>query len=377
MSVFTPSTEAELGAFLQERHAPIHIRGGATRALRREEECLETKGLSGVKLYEPGALTLVVGAGTPLAEIEALLAAQNQCLAFEPTDLAAMQGRSGATTIGGIIATNASGSRRISAGACRDFCLGVRFVDGAGRVLKNGGRVMKNVTGYDLVKLMNASHGALGVITEVALKVMPRAETSATLALGPIAPKEAVAAMSAALGSPYEMTGAAYDVAAETCYLRLEGFAESVAYRVAQLRETLAPFGAAEVTDTPPWDALRQGGTLAKSAAVWRVSLRPSDAPTYLEAIKKYGDFKVMMDWGGGLLWIGGMMDTAADLARAHHGVQDSTRQIGGHCTLLKAADAPRDLSVFQPEPAPIAAITRALRAKFDPKGILNPGVMG
>ena len=197
-------SEADVATFVAGAKGPLAIHGGGTRSVGRPVvgDVLDVSGLSGVTLYEPGALTIVAQAGTPLSEIEATLAAENQRLAFEPYDLTAMLGTDGASTIGGVIATNASGPRRIQAGAARDFALGVRFVDGMGNIVKNGGRVMKNVTGYDLVKLMSGSWGTLGVLTEVSLKVLPAVEAVTTLVIKDIDAPQAVAAMSAALGSP-------------------------------------------------------------------------------------------------------------------------------------------------------------------------------
>ncbi len=177
-------------------------RGGGTRSVGRPVtgDVVQTGGLSGISLYEPGALTLVVKAGTPLAEIEAALEAEGQRLPFEPMDHRGLLGTDGTPTIGGVVASNASGPRRIQVGACRDFMLGVRFVDGQGTVIKNGGRVMKNVTGYDLVKLLCGSWGTLGVLSEVSLKVLPKPGSAATLTLHGLDVAQAVAAMSRRAG---------------------------------------------------------------------------------------------------------------------------------------------------------------------------------
>ena len=234
-----PTTERELAEAVAGASGPLLLRGGGTRTLGPAVgEVLETGGLSGVELYEPGALTLVVRAGTPLAEVERVLAAERQRLAFEPPDLRGLLGREGVSTIGGVVAANASGPRRVQVGACRDACLGVRFVDGSGTVIKNGGRVMKNVTGYDLVKLMAGSHGTLGVLSEVSFKVQALPEAEATLVLEGLDDVAGLAALRQALGSPFDVSGAAR--IGGRSLVRVEGMTGSVAYRVGRLRSLLA-----------------------------------------------------------------------------------------------------------------------------------------
>jgi glycolate oxidase FAD binding subunit len=348
--------------------------GGGTRGLgvTAAGEVLSVAGLSGIELYEPGALTLVARAGTPLAEVEAALAAEGQRLPFEPMDHRALLGTGGAPTIGGVVAANVSGPRRVQAGACRDSLIGVRFVDGSGMVVKNGGRVMKNVTGYDLVKLLAGSHGTLGVLTEVAFKVLPETAARATLVLRGLDPAGAVAAMSAALTSPFEVTGAAHGAweGEAVTLIRIEGFEASVDYRAVRLEEVLAPFGAVEVlrdrerTDAL-WRAVRDVLPFAgREGDVWRFSVKPSDAPALVAALEA----ECLFDWGGGLVW-----------ALAAAGIDLRARMtVPGHATLVRAApETKRALGVFHPEPGPLAAIARGLRHKFDPRGILNPGLMG
>lgn len=362
-----PKTEQDLADAVVAARGPLRIIGGGTRDYGRPVagDTLSVAGLSGVTLYEPGALTMVAQAGTPLAQIEAALAAEGQRLAFEPPDLRGVLGTTGTPTIGGVFATNASGPRRVQAGAARDFLLGVRFVDGTGGIVKNGGRVMKNVTGYDLVKLMAGSHGTLGVLSEVSFKVLPRPAASATLAIDGLDPDRAVAAMSAALGSPFEVSGAAWH--GGTVWLRVEGFATSVAYRLDRLASLIAPFGAArEDVDPARWAAIRDLAPFqGRSGDVWRLSVRPSEAPG---VIARIAAMDVMLDWGGGLIWA--LMPDGTDL-RARLG------PFGGHATLIRASLATRAaLPGFHPEPPAVATLTAALRAKFDPRGILNPGKM-
>ena len=355
-------TEADLSAAIAEASGPLRLRGGGTRDLGREGvgDVVSTAGLCGVTLYEPGALTLVAQAGTPVAEIEATLEAEGQRLAFEPYFLG---GRDG-STIGGVVATNASGPRRIQAGAARDFLLGVRFVDGRGTVIKNGGRVMKNVTGYDLVKVMAGSWGTLGVLTEVSLKVMPRPETEATLALEDLSAEAAVAAMSGALSSPFDVSGAAC-VGGRTL-IRVEGFEASVAYRVAQLQSKLAAFGSSEVV-AQDWSLVRDARALRDGAGdIWRISVTPLDGPGVIARLPERSE--TQMDWGGGLVWA--RVPSGTDVRAAIHGVS-------GHATVMRAAaETHARLGSFQPEAPGVAALSAGLRARFDPRGILNPGLM-
>ena len=366
------TSEADVAECVAGARGPLMIRGGGTRAVGRPVtgDVMDVSGLSGVTLYEPGALTLVAQAGTPVAEIEATLAGESQRLAFEPYDLCGVLGTSGVSTIGGVIATNASGPRRIQAGAARDFTLGVRFVDGAGIVVKNGGRVMKNVTGYDLVKLMAGSWGTLGVLTEVSLKVLPSVEDVTTLVMEGLSAVNAVAAMSRALASPYEVSGAAWIEGA--VWLRLEGFAASVAYRAAALQRILAAFGESHLDPDADWKRVRDARPLHAAQTVWRVSVKPSDGPLVLAALPE--GCSSMLDWGGGLIWIGQL---ASDAHATHVALQSHVAALGGHATLIKGSEPLRASGpVFQPEAAGVAALSAALRAKFDPRGILNPGLM-
>ncbi len=376
----TPVNEAELAEAVAAAKGPLAVRGGGTRPIGRPVvgEPLSVAELSGIELYEPGALTIVVKAGTPLAEIEAALAAENQRLAFEPIDHRGLLGTTGEPTIGGVVAANVSGPRRIQVGAARDHLLGVRFVDGTGTIIKNGGRVMKNVTGYDLVKLMAGSFGTLGVLSEVSLKVLPKTDVIASLRIQGLTDAGAVRAMSQALGSPFEVSGAAH-ISGEAgqgaiTLIRVEGFEASVAYRLAQLTELLV--GAeGEITHlTDPakvrtlWRGVRDVEPLHDHAGdIWRLSVKPSDAPGIVSRMPD--GTRVVYDWGGGLIWAATApgTDLRAEIGPYH-----------GHATLIRASEATRAaLPVFQPEPVRLAAISQGLRQKFDPRGILNQGLMG
>jgi len=359
---FTPANEAELAERIATATVPFSIRGGGTRGIAPDGAPLSTAAMSGITLYEPGAMTVVAQAGTPVAEIEAALAAENQRLAFEPMDYRALLGTEGEPTIGGVMAANISGPRRISVGAARDFLLGVRFVDGAGNVVKNGGRVMKNVTGYDLVKLMSGAHGTLGVLTEVSLKALPCPEIETTLILHGLDDRAAVAALARALGSPFEVTAAAHNPETRETLLRVEGFEASVAYRIAELKALLGGEVTVEQGETKRWAAWRDVEDFAVvQGDVWRVSCKPSDAPAL---VAKSGAQRVRYDWAGGLIWL--LTDVGYDL-RAALGRYD------GHATLIRGSGQPR----FEPEMAGVARLTAGVRARFDPRGLLNVGLMG
>lgn len=365
--MITPDSEAALAEVVAQATTPFALLGGGTRTIGRPVVAtpLSTRALTGIALYEPGALTLVVRAGTRLADITATLAAEGQRLPFEVPDLRALLSRDGDSTIGGVVAANASGPRRVQAGACRDSLIGLRFVDGTGTVIRNGGRVMKNVTGYDLVKLLAGSHGTLGVLTELAFKLLPIPETATTLALTGLDDATAIAALSAALTSPFEVSGAAH-LPGQATYLRLEGFAPSVAYRAGCLQSLLSRFGAVDTDPHDPWPAIRDVAPFHGQAGdVWRLSVKPGDAPAL---VARAGARAALYDWGGGLVWL--LTDEGRDLRAA-------LGPFTGHATLMRASAATRArIAPFHPEPAPLAALTHGLRARFDPRALFNPGLM-
>jgi glycolate oxidase FAD binding subunit len=350
--------EADIAAAVRDADR-LTIIGGGTRGPICDGTPLNTAGLTGVTLFEPAAMTLVARSGTTLAEIDAVLAAEGQRLAFEPPDMRAVLGREGQSTIGGVIAANAAGPRRLLVGAARDALLGVRFVDGRGDVISNGGRVMKNVTGYDLTKLMAGSFGQLGVLTEVSLKVMPIPEHTGTLFCilsSPLA--DPIPAMAAVLATPYEPSGLAWYRGQLS--LRVEGFAASVADRMDKLSQILARFGAVERGAADPWQKLRDVTALADYSVLARVGIKPSLCNS-LRGVLPMGS-EVMIDWGGGLIWVAGndpsLIPTLRQFCVTH----------GGHTTVLKGT-AP----VFQPQSHD--ALTARLRAQFDPRGIFNQGL--
>ncbi len=360
----TPSDEAEVAAAIRGADGRLTIRGGDTRApaagAKAAGSVLSLAGLSGITLYEPGALTLVAKAGTPMAEIEAALDAEGQRLAFEPWDARPVLGREGEPTLGGCVATNASGPRRMVAGACRDAVLGLRFVDGEGTILKSGGRVMKNVTGLDLVRLLCGSRGRLGAITEIALKLLPGVAATATLTAEGLSVGEAVAAMAAALGTPFEVTGAAHDPQEGRTHLRIEGSEASVAYRAGRVRDALDRHGDWSVTEgAGPWPQIRDAAPLRGDGDLWRISVRPSRAPQVAAALPG----RALLDWGGGLVWAEAPAGT--DLRAALPQV--------GHATLVRAAaETHARLGTTHPEAEAVARLTRGIAEKFDPKGLFR-----
>ncbi|MEO0937619.1 MAG: FAD-binding protein [Pseudomonadota bacterium] len=363
--MYSPKTEAELAEIVASANGPLSVRGGNTRGMAGRGTPLDLSGLSGIETYEPGALTLVVRAGTPLEQVEAALAAEGQRLAFEPADYRGLLGTDGTPTIGGVFAAGISGPRRIAVGAARDFALGVRFVDGTGRVVKNGGRVMKNVTGYDLVKLQCGARGSLGVLTEIALKVLPVPETAASVMLLGQSPEGAVQAMARALGSPFEVTGAAYSPCGldgtPVTALRVEGFAGSVSYRAAQLAG-LFPEAEVQVEDYPAkvaagWAMIRDCKTLqGVEGDIWRLSVKPSDAPAVLQSLAPQ---HYLLDWAGGLIWAA--VPAGTDVRAAMH--------VPGHATRVRGAGPGPQV---HPADAGVARLEAGLRAQFDPRGLFS-----
>lgn len=378
--MLTPQSETDLSEAIAAATGPLAIRGGGTRPVGNplEGQPLSTGGLSGVTLYEPEALTLVVAAGTPLADVEALLAREGQRLAFEPMDHRGLLGTEGVPTIGGVVAANISGPRRVQAGACRDFLLGVRFIDGQGRALQNGGRVMKNVTGYDLVKLMAGSRGTLGVLTEVSLKVMPMPAAESSLLIEGLEDGAAIRAMSRALGSPFDVTGAAHLPCGlkgiPLTMLRLEGFGDSVSYRARALRDALALDEDIHIEADPArsramWEALTDLAPFhGHDGDVWRISVKPSDGPEVGARLEAKWPAGLVYDWGGGLVWA--LLPEGSDARKALAGIP-------GHARIERASDETRArLGAFPSEGAVADRLSRDLRARFDPRGILNPGLM-
>jgi glycolate oxidase FAD binding subunit len=394
--LLTPRDAADVLEIVRDaaaREAPLEILGhGSKRGYGRPVQASRTLDLSqlgGITLYEPDELVLRAGAGTPLATIARALAEKRQQLAFEPGDWGPLYGaKPGLGTLGGAIAANLAGPRRIKAGAARDHILGFTAVNGRGEAFKAGGRVMKNVTGYDLPKLMAGSFGTLAVLTEITVKVLPAPEATRTLVVHGLEDARAVAAMSQALGSAHEVSAAAHlprPMAARTSLaadraltaLRLDGPEPSAAYRVRALGQELAEFGQSAVLDDAAshrfWAGVRDLTPLAddRARALWRISVAPSEGPRLVAALSKRLEFDHFYDWGGGLVWLAlpAGIDPDAETVRA--------ALPSGHATLIRAdAGARAQGPVFQPQPPALAELTRRVKESFDPLHLLNPGRM-
>jgi glycolate oxidase FAD binding subunit len=388
--------EAALQWALAEAKALELIGQGSKRAIGRPAQTditLDLSALSGVTLYEPEELVLSAKAGTPLAEIEALVASKGQQLAFEPMDYGPiLGGPAGRGTIGGALAANLSGPRRIKAGAARDHLLGFSAVSGRGETFKSGGRVVKNVTGYDLCKLMAGSWGTLAAMTEVTIKVLPKPETEATVLVRGLEPAAAVTAMTAAMGSSCDVSGAAHlptavaaripeiaGVGGAVTALRLEGFAPSVSHRRAVLEALTRSFGDVaalpEAQSRALWQAVRDVtpfAAVSAQAPLWRISTAP-DRGAALTVIADNADAQVLFDWAGGLVWVA--LASSDDAGAA--AIRRAVAAIGGHATLVRAPDAVRAaIDVFEPQNAGLAALTKRVKESFDPNRVLNPGRM-
>lgn len=384
-----PGSEQDVIAMVAETAAAkgsLDLVGGGTRAgLGRPAEgaqVMSLSDLSGVTLYEPAELVMGARAGTPLAEIERILGERGQMLPFEPMDHRALYGRAGEPSVAGLFAANISGPRRLSAGAARDHLLGVTLVNGRGQLVKNGGRVMKNVTGLDLVKLSAGAMGTLGVLTEVIFKVLPAPESMATLEFEGLDVARASKLMGRAMGSPFEVAAAAHvpdwSGAAHRTLLRIEGFEASLRYRLAALAALLAEFGDSAVIEGEAsaglWSAIRDVDILEApaTAEIWRVGVAPSKASEAIAALGDMNGVRYCLDWAGGLIWIAAPADAGLE-----HGFRDAIGALGGHVTLVRATPERRaSVPVYQPLAPALMTLTRGLKDSFDPDRIFNRGRM-
>ena len=399
--LISPKSEEELATVIAEAgaaHTPVEICGaGSKRAVGRPLQTassISTERLKGITLYEPNELVLSARAGTPLVEIEKTLAKNGQELAFEPVDLGPMLGEAeGKGTIGAVFAANLSGSRRIQVGAARDHFLGMRAVNGRSELFKSGGRVMKNVTGYDLCRGLAGSWGTLAVMSEVTMKVLPKAQATRTLLFVGLTDEVAVDAMCSALGTPFEVSGTVHlhgnfacelvdtDILRRTApltALRVENFESSIGYRVERLAESLTAFGkVVELDDTASAEFWRGMRTLkfmhGSKDPVWRISTAPTNGARVVSELSKRLECQAAYDWSGGLIWL--QTTPSADAGASE--VRRVLSELGGHATLIRADTALRSsVDVFHPMSSGVAALSAKLKRSFDPEGILNPGRM-
>jgi glycolate dehydrogenase FAD-binding subunit len=381
---------------------PLEIIGhGSKRGIGQRmatNAVLDLSALNAVTSYEPNELIITVQAGAPLADVKSLIDSKNQQFAFDPMDTAPLLGTPAIGTVGGMIGAGLAGPRRVKAGGARDHLLGAHAVSGFGDSFKTGGKVVKNVTGYDLCKLLAGSWGTLAVMTEVTLKVMPRPESERTLLLRGLDDVTANKAMTAALGSPFDVSGAAHlpgsafrtasgalaglGAGQAVTLLRLEGIAASVTHRAASLTALVAPFGVAELLEDEAsaavWNAVRDvvpfaAGSPLGAWPVWRIVCPPASGGALGQALARESGGDVIYDWGGGLIWAALPPRPDAQAALLRQRVDAA----GGHATLIRASDeVRRHIDVFHPQAAGVAALGERVRASFDPRNILNRGRM-
>lgn len=390
----------EAVAWAAAEETPLElVGGGSKRVIGRPGNAahtLDLSALSGITLYEPEELVLAAGPGTPMADIQAALAEHDQELAFEPPDYGPLLGQAaGAGTLGGVIASNLAGPRRIKAGAARDHFLGFSAISGRGEEFKSGGRVVKNVTGYDLCKVMAGSWGTLGAMTQVTVKVLPAGEKTRTVLVFGCDGEAATAVMTQALQSPYEVSAAAWlpqeiagrsgvgyvrDAGRSVAAIRIEGPGPSVAYRCEALRKQLASFGETEElhghNSGAFWREVRDVKPFAESGdsrVVWKISVPPQSGASLSANFADSLKGEAFLDWGGGLIWLAvpDSSDAGQDLIRS------AIAESGGHATLIRApAELRTAVPVFQPQDPGLARLSQRLKEGFDPRGVLNPGRM-
>jgi len=393
--------EAVRAAIASEQ--PLEIVGHGSKRLIGQpmttNALLDLSAINAVKSYEPNELIITLEAGAPLADVKSLIDSKNQQFAFEPVDTAPLLGVARSGTIGGMIGAGLAGPRRIKAGGGRDHLLGAHAVSGFGDSFKTGGKVVKNVTGYDLCKLLAGSWGTLAVMTEVTLKVVPKPEAERSLVLRGLDDITGNRAMTAALGSPFDISAAAHVPPSASrgaspaldelgssqqgvTLLRLEGIAASVAHRADALAKLLSPFGTAEsledLASAAIWSSIRDVEPFAAKAAlgawpVWRIVCPPASGGTLGQRLARDTGGDVIYDWGGGLIWAA--LPPKPDAQAAF--VRPRVEAVGGHAMLLRASEeVRRQVEVFHPPSSGMAALSERVRNSFDPKAILNRGRM-
>jgi glycolate oxidase FAD binding subunit len=377
-----PASEGELAALIKgSQHPRIRIVGGGTRAglqmASTGDLTLTTRKLTGITLYEPAEMVIAARAGTPVADVEAALAERGQYLPFEPMDHRALLQSQGEPTIGAVAAMNISGPRRIAVGAARDAMIGLRFINGQGEVIRAGGRVMKNVTGLDMVKLQAGAFGQLGAISEVTFKVLPRQAESSTLVLHGLSDDKGIEVLGRALGSPFDVTGAAHlpgeGTQAARTLIRIENVADSVVYRAQKLVEHLKGYGTISQlhgTDSEAiWRIIRDVDALEAmpDAVIWRLSLKPGDAPKVVAAFQAQRSAQCLYDWGGGLVWLATSPEGDGGLAQ----LRQSLAGVSGHARLERGSDALKASVSAIPSADPATLKLEAgIRHAVDPKAL-------
>jgi glycolate oxidase FAD binding subunit len=376
----TPADVLALVADANEGGRRLEIVGGGGKrsigSVTRADAVLSLSRLDKVIDYAPEELVLTAQAGVKLSVLEALVAAEGQMLPFEPPHLTGLLGSKGEPTLGGVLAANLSGPRRIRAGAARDHFLGFEAVTGRGEAVKAGGKVVKNVTGYDLSKLIAGSWGTLAVLTEVTIKVLPAARTEITLLFFGLDDARACEAMGLAMNAPVDISAAAHlpertarrsplkgEMAVTA--LRLEGFEASVAARAESLAAVLKGFGRMEMLDAAHsrefWVQTREVEAFQREKRpLWRISVPPAAGARLGEVLGG----EALYDWAGGLVWL--LTEETSATVRA------VARSAGGHATCYRGG-AP----AFEPLDGALGGLTGRVKAAFDPKGVLNPGRMG
>lgn len=374
-----PTTTADLVDAIADAArsgARLELRGGGSKAAigaARDATLLDMTGFAGVIDYDPAELVLTVGAGTPLAEIEALVAAERQMLAFEPYDHGPIFGRPpGSATIGGVIAAGGAGSRRLSHGSARDHLLGFEGVSGRGEAFVAGAKVVKNVTGYDLPKLATGSWGRLLALTQVTVKVLPRPRVQATLVIEGLSPRAAHAAMARAMGAPLEIAAAAHVPGKDmrVTALRIDGFEPSVVARSASLSSLLADFGYVRALPADEanafWRDIATVAPLPTDGPLWRVNVPPSGGCAVVEALEPMGA-RWLFDWAGGLVWLTCNADPAL--------IRSVAEGAGGHAILIRApADLRTRIPALHPAQPVVATLERRIRRAFDPASVFETG---
>ena len=396
-----PSSAAEVLEIVRRANASgrtLEVRAGGTKASLgnpvRADDVMDTSDLRGIVDYDPAELVLTARPATPLSEIVATLAATRQHLAWEPPDYSRLLASGGTPTLGGVLATNLSGPRRIAAGGARDHFLGLEAVSGRAETFRSGGRVVKNVTGYDLSKLLAGSFGTLAVMTEVTVKVLPAPEDVCTVLVRGLAAENAVNLMCAVTALPLDVTGLAHVPASlaansgvsvvrgagsSVTALRLEGIPASVSSRLARLRDAVAEHGVRReenvvlnADDSRAFWAEVRDALLLPPGIVWKISVPPQDGARVGAEIARQAHCDVLHDWAGGLLWV--VLHGQGAEAPV---VRGAIARCGGHATLVRAPAAERERTpAFQPLAPALAALSLRVKQSFDPMGLLNPGRM-